>query len=210
MTSVNRVIRALILSDFFLFFGLGLLAPIFAVFILEHIDNRLEVIGLAAAIYWVTRMLLVIPLSKYMDTRSGSADEYLLMILGTMVISLVPLGYSIAASVWHIYGLQALYGLGSAMAVPAWRILFTNNVDRAIIGFEWSLEDVSVGFAMAASAVLGALIADYLGFDALFLLVSLFGFSSALVLLYLYRTDRARLIACLSDSRAPLKIDTIK
>lgn len=208
---INRVIRALIISDFFLFFGLGLLAPIFAVFILENIENRLEVVGIAAAVYWITRVLLVVPLSRFMDKREGYNDEYLFMILGTFVISLVPLLYAFSSEAWHIYVLQAVYGFGSSMAVPAWRILFTSHIDKAIVGFEWSLEDVGIGVATAASAVIGALIADIWGFRALFLIVFAFGTISGFILLTLFLARRDTVVPLLRRGpQAPFKVDTIK
>ena len=37
--NVNKIIRALIVSGFFLFFSLGLLMPIFAIFILNNIED---------------------------------------------------------------------------------------------------------------------------------------------------------------------------
>lgn len=209
--SVNRVIRALILSDFFLFFGLGLLSPIFAVFILENVVNQIEVIGFAAAAYWSTRVLLVIPLSRVMDRRAGHADEFLFMICGTAIISLVPLGYLLSSEAIHIYLVQALYGLGSSLAVPAWRILFTNYVDKPIMGLEWSLEDVGVGIATAMSAVAGAIVVDTWGFETLFLLIFLFGAVSTLILIYVFVTRADSLPQILRRApKAPLKIDTIK
>lgn len=210
-TAVNRIIRALIISDFFLFFGLGLLAPIFAIFILEHIENRLEVVGIAAAVYWATRVLLVIPLSRLMDKRKGHADEYLFMICGTFLISLVPLFYIFATTALHIYLIQVLYGLASSMAVPAWRILFTNYIDKPLIGFEWSLEDVGIGIATATSAIIGAYIADLWGFKVLFTLISLFGMCGTAIVFYIYAVSPDSLIRLpRRDGEAPLKVDTIK
>ncbi len=72
---VNRVIRLLVLSDFLLFFSIGLLAPIFAVFILKSIDgSSLRVIGIGGACYWIARTLSTVPLSKLMDRTDGERD----------------------------------------------------------------------------------------------------------------------------------------
>jgi len=85
--NVNKIIRALIVSDFFLFFSIGLLAPIFAVFILNNIANKIEVIGYAVAAYWAARVISVVPFSRLMDKMTGEMDEYFFMILGTMIVS---------------------------------------------------------------------------------------------------------------------------
>ncbi len=209
---INPTVKLLIISDFFLFFAVGLLSPIFAVFVLDNIENKIEVIGLAASFYWLTRVIMVVPFSKLMDKLQGETDEYSFMIFGTFLISIVPLLYLISSKPWHIYLAQIIYGFANSMAVPAWRIIFTNHIDRKIIGFEWSLEDVAVGLATATSATLGAFIANRFGFDFLFMTISFFGLFSTLVLLFANREKKGLLKKIFSGKteRSPLKIDTIK
>lgn len=210
--SVNRIIQTLIISDFFLFFAVGLLGPIFAVFLLEHIENRIEIVGYAVSSYWLTRVIMVMPLSRLMDKIKGEVDEFFFMALGTFMIGAVPLFYLLASESWHVYLLQVVNGLAYALAVPAWRIVFTNNVDRHIVGYEWSLEDVAVGIATALSASLGAIIADKFGFDILFFIIFIFGTISALILLTLNIGKKSFLRELLRNGtdKAPLKIDSFK
>jgi MFS family permease len=210
--TINKIIRALIVSDFFLFFSIGLLSPIFAVFILHNIANKMEVIGYAVSLYWLTRVITVIPLSRLMDKMKGELDEYYFMIIGTFIISCIPLFYIVSSQPWHIYLLQIIMGLGNSMAVPAWRILFTNHIDSRIVGYEWSLEDVGVGVATASSATLGAFIADKFGFNLLFIIIFFFGLIGTAVLLSLGQSKQSvikRLFHRQGD-KAPLKIDGIK
>lgn len=209
---VSKTIRYLIISDFFLFFSVGLLGPIFAVFVLENIENRIEVIGFAVSCYWITRALMVMPVSRLMDRIKGESDEFSFMIVGTFLIAIIPLFYTIASHSWHVYLLQILNGLANSMAVPAWRIIFTNHIDKKIVGFEWSLEDVGVGIATASSAAIGALVADKFGFDVLFGMISFFGIISAIILLVLGKSKRDVIKALLRDksNRAPLKLDSFK
>lgn len=187
-SNVNIVVRILVLSDFFLFFSVGLLGPIYAVFVLDKIKGSgLEIIGFATAIYWISRVISVIPLSRLMDKLKGEKDEYYLMILGTLLISSLPLGYIYVTQTWHIYLIQALNGIAFSMIIPAWRAIFTKNIDVGRVCFEWSLDDVGVGIATAISAALGAMIAQRFGFNALFIFIFLVGFSSVLILLLIYR-----------------------
>lgn len=209
---INKTIRILIISDFFLFFAVGLLSPIFAVFILENIGNKIEVVGFAASCYWITRVIMVIPLSRLMDRIKGEFDEYSFMVIGTFLISIIPLLYIIASDPWHIFLIQIANGLSYSMAVPAWRIIFTNHIDRKVVGFEWSLEDVGVGIATASSAAIGAFVADRFGFNILFGAISFFGIISTLILLTLGREKKNILKKLMRDKsdRAPLKLDTFK
>ncbi len=209
---ISKTIRYLILSDFFLFFAVGLLSPIFAVFVLENIENKIEVIGFAVACYWITRVVMVMPISRLMDKIKGESDEYSFMVVGTFLIAIIPLFYALSSKSWHIYLLQALNGFANAMAVPAWRIIFTKNIDKKIVGFEWSLEDVGVGIATALSAAIGAIIADKLGFNVLFMIIAFFGIISATILLILGKSKRNIIKELMRDKsdRAPLKLDTFK
>ena len=84
---VNKVIKTLIISDFFLHSGWGFFAPIFAIFIAENIvmENPVEaakVAGFAAAAYWITKSLLQIPIGHYLDKRHGEKDDFWFMVSG--------------------------------------------------------------------------------------------------------------------------------
>jgi predicted MFS family arabinose efflux permease len=191
-TDVNLIVRILVLSDFFLFFSTGLLSPIYAVFILDRIEGAgLEVVGFATAIYWISRVISVIPLSRLMDKIKGEKDEYYLMMLGTLLISALPLFYIFIDKAWQVYIVQFFNAVAFSLVIPAWRVIFTKNMDKDRVGFEWSLDDVGVGIATAMSAALGSFIASRLGFEYLFVFIFLVGLVSVLVLLILYRGEGA-------------------
>ena len=214
MNISNKITRVLILSDFFLFFALGLLSPIFAVFILENIEgSTLSVIGMAATSYWIARLLLVVPFSRLMDKIRGERDEFFSMLTGTFLMSILPLGYLIATVSWHVYLIQFLMGASNSLAVPAWRILFTNHVSRRRVGYEWSLEDVAVGTATATSATVGAFIAEQLGFYFLFGMIAVIGVTGSGVLLLLHKEKKIFSKFVEEENKrekAPVKVDGIK
>jgi MFS family permease len=186
--NMNLVTRILVLSDFFLFFSVGLLSPIYAVFILDRIKGAgLEIVGIATAVYWISRVAAVIPLSHLMDKIKGEKDEYIFMILGAFLISSTPLVYIFATEAWHIYLVQAVNGIAFSMVIPAWRVIFTKNINNDHMSYEWSLDDVGVGIATAISAALGAFIAHEFGFNTLFVFIFFVGMVSILVLLLIYR-----------------------
>lgn len=213
---INSVIRTLILSDFFLLFSLGLLAPVFAIFVIGNVSNAtIEVVGYAAAAYWIARVLSVMFVTRFLDATPGNRDEYYSLVIGTFVVSLVPLLYLLISETWHLYLVQAVSGLANAFAVPAWRISFTRYVNRHAVGEAWSLEDVSAGLATAISGALGASIAGVFGFQTLLVVTSIFGFISTCVLATLYRS---RPFMGVPESEehseqtpaAPVKIDGVK
>lgn len=180
---VNRVIRHLVISDFVLNFAFGLLAPIFAVFILKEIEgSTLKVVGLATTFYWVARTLTTVPMSKLMDKTDGERDEFYFAITGSFILSSIPLFFLLASVPWHIYLIQFLSGLANSMAVPAWRILFVGHLDRGKTGYEWSLEDIAIGLSVGISAYLGSFLADKFGFPVVFIFLSILGYLATLLL----------------------------
>jgi MFS family permease len=188
--NINLVTRILVLSDFFLFFSVGLLAPIYAVFVLDRIhSSNLQIIGFATAIFWVSRVTSVIPLSHLMDKIKGEKDEYYFMLIGTLLISSTPLAYIFASQPWHIYAIQALNGIAFSMIIPAWRVIFTKNLNKDCVSYEWSLDDVGTGIATAIAAATGALIAQTFGFNVLFIFIFAIGLTSVLVLLLIYKGE---------------------
>lgn len=84
-----------------------------------------------------------------------------------------------------IYLTQAIYGIGTAMAYPAWFTLFTMHLDRKHRGYEWSLWSTGVGMATALTAYLGAVIAQNLGFKNLFFIVSFVSLLGLITLFFL-------------------------
>jgi len=213
---INRVIKLLISSDVTLFFAIGLLAPIFAIFVLQEIQGgTLKVIGLAASMYWIARTLTTVPLSKFMDKTEGERDEYHFMLVGSYIMASIPLFYMFTSQPWHIYLLGFINGSAASMAVPGWRILFTNHLDKGRTGYEWSIEDVGVGFAIAISSYLGAFLTDIFGFKILFILIAVIGVTGVTLFVVPLRKYTAtfkemRRKHRIEKKHAPRKIDTIK
>jgi len=190
---INRVIRALVVYDFVLNFAFGLSAPIFAVFILQNVDgSTIRTIGLSATFYWIARTLSTVPLSRLMDKTDGERDEFYFILIGAFCVATIPLLYLMITETWHLYAIQFLYGIFNSMAIPAWRILFTDHLDQGHRGYEWSLEDIGIGIAVAGSAYLGAIIADRFGFQVVFIMVALLGYASTLFIVPLYHDAMTR------------------
>lgn len=73
---INKIIRTLIISDFFLNSAWGLLSPIFAIFVVQNItnDNAVEaakIVGFATLYYWVVKSILQVPIGRYLIRIMG-------------------------------------------------------------------------------------------------------------------------------------------
>ncbi len=174
--SLNKIISFLILSDFFILAGWGLVSPIFAVFITDQVAGAgVEVVGLASTIYLLLKSGLQVPLANVIDRIRGEKDDFLAMIIGSIIITIVPLLYIFVRTVPQLFMVQALYGIGGALSYPSWMALFTRHVDKQKEGWSWSIYYTTIDLSGAAVAAIGGYLAQTVGFDYLFLLV--FGFS---------------------------------
>lgn len=186
MSRINRVIKILIASDFLLQAGWGLSGPIFAIFLTKQIQGAdLKMVGFIAATYWIVKSVVQPFIAHQLDKNHGEKDDFQFLIAGMYVANLIPLGYIFAAQPWHIFALEAVRGLAMACVVPTWAGIFTRHIDKEREAFSWSMESTGIGFAAGAAGAFGGIIASVLGFQAIFVLVSLFGLlaSSSLLLI---------------------------
>lgn len=186
---INKIIKVLITSDFFINLGWGLLAPVFAIFILENIATQslseaAKVAGFAALSYWITKSLLEVPIGRFLDKKHGEKDDFWFMVIGTFITSLVPIGYLFSSMPWHIYFFQVIHAIGMAMALPSWLAIFTRHIDKGKEAFEWSMETTSIGAGAGIAGGVGGIMAGVFGFNVLFIFVSVFTVLSAILLLF--------------------------
>lgn len=187
--AINKIVRTLIVSDFFLNLGWGLLSPIFALFVLQKITvgdpaRAAEVAGFAALFYWISKSLVEIPIGRFLDKKRGEKDDFWFMTIGLFVVSVVPLGYLISTQPWHIYLFQILHAMGMAMALPSWLAIFTRHIDKGKEAFEWSMETTSIGAGAGIAGGLGGIVASAFGFQVLFIFVSALTIFAAFLLLF--------------------------
>jgi MFS family permease len=191
MYKINKIIKTLIISDIFLNAGWGLLAPVFAIFLLDDIakgDARLavQVAGMSALIFWVIKSFLQIPISRYLDEKSGEKDDFWFMFVGLFFCGLVPFGFLVSTSYWHIYAFQILHAASIAFFIPAWYAIFTRHIDKGCEAFEWGMDSTFLGMAVGISGGLGGIFASFFGFKIIFVVVGAFNIVSALILLFIY------------------------
>lgn len=184
MPGLNKVIKTLILSDFLLHSGWGLIGPIFAIFITQQVQGgSLVAVGLIAATYWFIKSIAQPFIAHFLDVKKGERDDFKFLILGLFLANLVPLGYVFASQLWHVFFLEVLRGICMACVVPSWAGIFTRHIDKGWEAFSWSIESTGVGLAAAFAAAFGGIMANFLGFKVVFVLVALFGLSSSFLLL---------------------------
>src|SRR3989338_8309725 len=161
---INRVIRTLVLGDIAFFSAFGLISPIFAIFITGQVKGAtIATAGFAATINLVVRAVLQMPIARYIDKHKGEKDDFLFMVAGYTLISIVPFAYLFVTLPIHLYIAQVILGIGGALTNPGWFAIFTRHIDKGKEGTEWTLENIGVGLAAAGAAAICGILAPRLG-----------------------------------------------
>lgn len=166
---MNRTMKLLLLSDIFVLTGFGLIQPILAIYINDGgvTGGTMLTAGLASALFLFTKSMVQLPFGHYVDGQSGKSRW---LILGTLLMALVPIIYTSASSIYHVYLAEMIYGLGSGLAYPTWLGLWSANLDKGRESFQWSVYSTSTGLGTAATGAAGAAVASLVGFSATFFL----------------------------------------
>ena len=181
---VNRVIRYFVLADLLLWGGWGLITPIFALFVVGHIAGATVLtVGVASALYWITKALFQIPVSLYLDRKDKDTFDLYLLIIGLMLAGFVAMAFPLAHSTGVLYLLMISQAVAYGLYTPSWSAVFSRHLDKNHYAFDWSLDSTTIGLASGAAALLGGAIATIFGFDMVFVLTGCLSLASGLMLL---------------------------
>lgn len=175
----------MIISDIFVLTGFGLIDPILAIYIKENlIGGTIFAAGLASTLFLVTKCLVQLPFSRYVDSHD---DKVKWLILGAILVTIVPFIYIFSDHIYWIYFAQFLQGIGSGLVFPTWLGLWSTHLDKKHESFEWSLYSTLTGLGTAATAAIGGAIAEFVGFTYAFILVGVMSLIGVVVLFGLER-----------------------
>lgn len=177
---MNKVIKLLIFSDIFVLTGFGLVDPILSIFIKDSlIGGSIIAAGMASTLFLVVRSILQVPFAAYADKHE---HRLFFIIMGTALLTLVPLIYAFSTHIYQIYLAQIIHGIGAAFAYPTWMGLFSSNLNRKKESSEWAFYETCVGLGTALAAYFGAQLAEKIGFKNVFLIVGLFSIIGMIIL----------------------------
>lgn len=188
--SINKIIKFLIVGDFFFNASLGLISPIFALFVVLKITNNdaataAKVVGLATFFLWFIKSLIQIPIGKFLDKNYGEKDDFWFMFIGSFIIGISPFGYLFSTEIWHIYSISILQSVGLAMLVPPWYAVFTRHIDKNKEASEWGIDSTALGIGIGVAGAIGGFLVAQYGFNIIFILSGALGMIATTSLLFI-------------------------
>lgn len=180
---INRVVKYFIFSDLTFLSGWGLIDPIISIFIIQNIKGAtLATIGVMAAVYWIVKSTIQIPIALYLDKTEGEKDDFYALIGGLLIAGLTMFSFLAVKEVWHLYIIQLIKAVAFGFYVPAWSAILARHLDRRSMAFEYALSSTAAGSMIGIAGLIGGWVASY-SFNVLFLFGGFLCLASALILL---------------------------
>lgn len=180
---VNRIIKYFVIADLLFLGGWGLLGPIFPIFILEDIEGAtLLTLGAVAALYWLVRSAVQLPVAILIDKHEGEKDDLSVLILGLMLAGFAAMSFLLVKSISGLFIVQFIHAFAFGLYTPSWSAIFSRHLEKKHLAFDWSLDHTAIGIAYAVSSFLGGAMAKFFGFHSVFIVASILSFASAFLL----------------------------
>lgn len=181
---VGRLVKYFIFSDLALLAGWGLIEPVFSIFIIQKIAGAtLITVGAAAAIYWLLKSFLQLPLANYLDKTLGEKDDFYALILGLLLAAFSAISFALVTTARELYVVQIIHAVGFALYAASWPAIFSRHLDKDRISFDWALDSTAAGVSAGVSGFVGGIIANSFGFSAVFVLAGIFSAIAAILLI---------------------------
>lgn len=150
------------------YLGEGLFGPLFAVFSAQLGGTLLDVTW-AWAIYMVVTGFATMAVGKIaLNTRR----QQWLAVLGYSINTLMTFGYAFVSTPFQLTILQMMLGVAQAFATPTWYALYTQFGTKT--GSDaWGQVQGQSNIVTGLAFVVGGLIATYVSFTALFVMMGL-------------------------------------
>lgn len=180
---MGRIVRYFILADLALLAGWGLIEPIFGVFIITQIEGATVItLGISAAIYWLVKSVIQMPIAVVLDRTPNERDDYIFLVSGLVLAGLTAISFILITQIWQLYAVQVLHAVAFAFYVPSWSGIFARHLDKNHQSFDFTLDSAVVGLSSGVTGLLSGLLVTWFGYRAIFILGALFSFVSAFVI----------------------------
>jgi MFS family permease len=179
----NQGIRILLSTNSLILLAGAMLGPIYALFV-EKIGGDLLDASITFAVYATAAGVVTFISGKYADRVK---EEELVLVLGYLIMSLGFFSYALVQSMWALLIVQVVIGLGEAIYLPAYDVLYSKHLDCGKPGREWGAWEAMNYFITALGAIGGGALAVEFGFNAMFVAMGLLCFCSAI---YIFRLPR--------------------
>ncbi len=179
----NKAIKILLVTNSMVLMAGAMLGPIYALFVKDVGGDLLDA-SIAGAIFAFFAGITTLISGRYSDKIK---ENELIIVLGYVIMGIGFLLYIGVHSIYYLFFVQALIGIGEAVYSPAFDAVYSKHLDKKKEGIQWGAWESMYYFTAAIGAFVGGILVTLLGFNFLFVVMSLLCFSSAI---YIYHLNR--------------------
>jgi MFS family permease len=182
----NLALKILLATNALVLMAGAMLGPIYALFV-SQVGGSLMDAGIAGGIFALAAGLTTLVSGKFSDEVK---ENELIIVAGYLIMALGYLLYFWVSSIWFLFAVQFIIGIGEAIYVPAFDAVYSTHLDRGKEGTQWGGWESMSYFTAAAGAFIGGALATWFGFKILFLIMAVLTLFSAV---YIWHLDRKAL-----------------
>jgi hypothetical protein len=186
MKKPNHLYKLLVAAFTVSSFSEGIILPIYAIFVQKVGGNILDV-GYAMGIFLITDGIFTMLIHRFKWTRKQRVG---LMVVGWLIWLGGICTYLLISNIWILFLAQFLTAIGNATADPVFDQELAEHTDKELAEYEWGFFEGSKSLLDGVAAIIGAVVAAFLGFTALIYLMIAAATSSFLLILVYIRTSR--------------------
>ena len=179
----NKALRILLWTNALILMAGAMFGPIYAIFV-EKIGGDLMDASIAWSIFAISAGITTFISGHFSDKMKQSE---LLVVAGYFIMGIGFLGYLFVNSVIALFVVEAVVGVGEAIFSPAFDSIYSKHLDGHRSGKQWGAWESMYYFVMTIGAIAGGYIVNNFGFNALFSIMAMLCFFSAL---YIYKLPR--------------------
>lgn len=183
---MKRGIKFLLLADAWVNLALGMLGPIYALFV-EQIGGDILDASWAYFAYMLTTGVVIWLISRWEDRF---AHKEILVTCGYLATSIGCLSYVFVNDQMSLLITQVILGFATALLNPAFDSLYSHYVTRKAETSDWGTWEAMGYVVTAVAAIVGGYIAYGFGFRTLFLVMFLSSIASTLVSFNMFRKKK--------------------
>lgn len=161
-------LKILIAADAFATLALGMIGPIYAIFV-ENIGGDILDVGWAYFVFTFTSGAVLYLISTW-ENKIKHKEK--LVVLGYLINALGCFLYFFVDTQMALLVVQVVLGIGVAVVSPAFDSIYSHFVTSEKEASDWGAWEAMGYFVAAIGAVAGSMIANTFGFGALFLVMS--------------------------------------
>jgi len=179
---MQRELKILTLASGLFIFAAGLFGPIYAVFV-EDIGGDILTAGMSYSIFAIIAGVLTFLISRWEDHVKHKEK---LVVIGYALATIGSLGYLFIKNPFDLYVVQSIFGISTAIRLPAFYGLYSKHLDHRKYVSEWGLWEGIAWIVTGVSAIIGSYLANIYGFRTLFIVMFIVSLFSLIASVFLF------------------------